>query len=140
MANTRTSVAKSWLKASLWLIGIATLMFAVNAIAGDEKGIGSMAKKITESFRGIGELMIAVSYIAGIAFAIAAVFKFKQHKDNPTQIPLGTPLAMLFIGIFLIFLPAFIEPAGHTIFGEEGAQKAGGFTGAGAEHLPAADK
>ena len=36
-----------------------------------------------------------------------AIFKFKQHKDNPTQVPVGTPVAMLAISAALVFLPGF---------------------------------
>ena len=63
--------------------------------------------------------MITVSFIAGIGFAMASVFKFKQHKDNPTQVPIGTPFAMFAIGIVLIFLPAIFTPAGSSIFGHK---------------------
>ncbi|QLH41352.1 MAG: hypothetical protein HWD59_00515 [Coxiellaceae bacterium] len=86
---------------------------------------------VTDSFSGIGKLMIAISYVAGIAFVLASIFKFKQHKDNPTQIPLGTPLAMLVIGIVLVFLPMIFGPAGVTLFGtgaKSGEVKGGGFS------------
>jgi intracellular multiplication protein IcmD len=76
--------------------------------------------------------MIAVSYLLGIGFAGAAIFKFKQHKDNPTQIPIGTPIALLVIGILLIFLPGIIGPIGTTIFGSSGTQISGGPQGSAA--------
>lgn len=106
-------------------------MVTVGAFAADES-LGQIATNLTGSFTGIGKLMIAISYIAGIGFAIAAIFKFKQHKDNPTQIPLGTPLAMLAIAIALVFLPSFFKPAGKTL----GVTAAGGFTGSGISGLP----
>lgn len=53
----------------------------------------------------IEEFITGGLYIAGISFAIAAIIKFKQHKDNPTQIPIGTPVALLFIAAALLFLP-----------------------------------
>jgi hypothetical protein len=37
----------------------------------------------------LAQSITAISYRAGFAFVIAAIFKFKQHKDNPTQSPLG---------------------------------------------------
>jgi len=49
-----------------------------------------------------------------------AIAKFKQHKDNPTQIPIGTPIALLFIGAALLFLPTILQIAGGTIFGDGG--------------------
>jgi len=31
------------------------------------------------------DLIVAIGYVGGFALTIAAIFKFKQHKDNPTQ-------------------------------------------------------
>jgi intracellular multiplication protein IcmD len=54
-----------------------------------------------------------------MAFAVAALAKFKQHKDNPTQPAISTPLALLFIGAALVFIPTIFASAGQTIFGNE---------------------
>lgn len=102
---------------------------------GGGKNIGDIAKSITGSFKGIGELILAIAFVAGLGFVMASIFKFKQHKDNPTQIPLGTPIALLAVGVALIFLPNIIKPAGATLFGG-GAVKGGGFTGTGVSELP----
>ena len=53
--------------------------------------IGTMASAITSTFTSIGLMVTGGSYLAGVAFAIGAIMKFKQHKDNPTQIQVGTP-------------------------------------------------
>lgn len=117
--------------AGLFFVGYA---FAADPPAGS---IGELAKNVTGSFASLGKLMAATSYLAGFGFAIAGVFKFKQHKDNPTQIPMGTPIALLAVGIILIFLPGIISPAGVTIFKDADLNKtAGGFTGGGAESMP----
>lgn len=98
--------------------------------------IGTLASNITGSFQQIGALILAISFVGGLGFTMAAIFKFKQHKDNPTQIPLGTPIAMLAIGIVLMFLPGIISPAGQTLFGSSATSVAGGFGGAGTSALP----
>lgn len=38
-------------------------------------------------------------------------------KDKPTQIPVGTPIALLFIAAALLFLPSILGVAGETMFG-----------------------
>lgn len=120
-------------------VAIVLLSFCVSSYvyAGDVT-IGRIARNIMESFKDLGELMIAMAYLSGFGFTVSAVFKFKQHKDNPTQIPVSTPLALLFVGIVLIFLPGIIKPTGFTIFGTEANlnDMAGGFTGDGAIHIP----
>lgn len=114
---------------------LSTLSYSGFVFAGaSDSGIGGIATNITQSFEAVGQLIVAIAFLAGIGFIMAAIFKFKQHKDNPTQIPLGTPLAMLVIGAFLVFLPSLIGPAGVTIFG--GKETAGGFTGTGTKVIP----
>lgn len=125
---------KSVFKTALLVLISASSLYAAQAFAEDN--LGNLARGVTGSFSGIGSLMIATSYLAGIGFAIAAIFKFKQHRDNPTQIPIGTPIALLIIGIILIFFPGIIKPAGTTIFGS--SSTAGGFSGNTA-YLPGSD-
>lgn len=105
-----------------------TVFYVGDAFAADgAKDLGGIAEQITSSFEGIGKLILGIAFVAGLGFTMASIFKFKQHKDNPTQIPLGTPIALLAVGVALIFLPNIIAPAGQTIFGKE--VKAGGFQG-----------
>ena len=98
---------------------IAMLLLTGTAIAA-AKTIGGMASNIVESFSALAKLITAGSYLAGLGFSIGAIMKFKQHKDNPTQIPIGTPIALLFIAAALLFLPSVLGVAGGTIFGTGG--------------------
>ncbi|WP_242604576.1 type IV secretion protein IcmD [Legionella fairfieldensis] len=81
------------------------------------QSLGEMASNITSSFTSLTKLVTAGSYLAGLGFSIGAIMKFKQHKDNPTQIPIGTPIALLFIAAALLFLPSILGIAGETMFG-----------------------
>ena len=99
----------------LLITSIGILMFA--AEAGATSGtIGGMASSITESFESLAKLITAGSYLAGLGFSIGAIMKFKQHKDTPTQIPIGTPIALVFISAALLFLPSILGVAGATMF------------------------
>ena len=66
--------------------------------------VGDMAESITSSYDSLAQLVTAASYVAGTAFAAASILKFKSHKDNPTQIPIGTPIAMEAVAAALLFL------------------------------------
>lgn len=103
------------------LIGLILLSNEASAAATT---VGGMASQITDSFTNLAKLITGGSYLAGLGFSIGAIMKFKQHKDNPTQIPIGTPIALVFIAAALLFLPTILSVAGGTMFGT-GAEVAG---------------
>ncbi|MFY7697385.1 MAG: type IV secretion protein IcmD [Legionella sp.] len=110
------------------LMGVVTtaaiLLFANEAVAAADD-IGTVASNITSTFEKLAKLITAGSYLAGLGFSIGAIMKFKQHKDNPTQIPIGTPIALVFIAAALLFLPSILGVAGATMFGSSGGKTAG---------------
>lgn len=121
-------------KVTLGLLTLAcfvavTSAFAQAAGGGSEavSGIGSVASKVTSNLQNIAKLITAGSYVAGMGFAVAAIIKFKAHKDNPTQIPISAGIVLLFVGAALIFIPTVFGVAGQTLFGKSGTQ--GGISG-----------
>lgn len=105
----------------LTLIIICLGCFGIGDVfASSGMTIGGMASQITGSFTSLAKLITAGSYLAGLGFAVGAIMKFKQHKDNPTQIPIGTPIALVFIAAALLFLPSILSVTGSTMFGGSG--------------------
>lgn len=76
--------------------------------------LGDISDNVISSFGSLSSLITDASYVAGSAFAVAQIAEFKTHKDNPTQIPIGTPIALLFVGAALLFLPTVISTASTT--------------------------
>lgn len=103
--------------------GILCLSFSVDATAAQT--IGNMASSITSTFGAIGKLITAGSYIAGLGFAVGAILKFKQHKDNPTQVQIGQPISLVLIAAALLFLPTMLSTIGSTMFGATPPKTAG---------------
>jgi intracellular multiplication protein IcmD len=95
-----------------------------NAPAGS---IGSVAETIQSSFGNLAKVLTAGAYVMGIGFVIASLFKFKAHKDNPTQVQIGAPIALLFIGAAMIFIPSVMKTGGATVFGSNAST--GGVSG-----------
>ena len=93
---------------------------AVRIAAAAAKTVGDMASSITGSFMAVTKLITAGSYLAGLAFSISAIMKFKAHKDNPTQISVGVPISLTFIAASLLFLPTILSLAGFTMFASTG--------------------
>lgn len=103
---------------------IPDLLFAQSTGVTTTKDLGDVSTDITQSFKGISTLIVSVSTLAGLGFGVAAVFKFKQHRDNPTQVPLGQPLALLAIAVLLLWINYILQSAGGTL-----TKKAGGDQG-----------
>ncbi|GAB4222673.1 MAG: type IVB secretion system protein IcmD/DotP [Gammaproteobacteria bacterium] len=104
--------------ACLLLVGVASAGFAT---------ISGVAQNVTSTLGSVARLITAISYIAGLGFAVGAILKFKAHKDNPTQIPIGTPFALLFVAGALLFLPTILGVTGATLF--RGQAQTGGPSG-----------
>lgn len=100
---------------ALMLLG-ALLTSAYAQPGGSGQGIGALATNVKGSLQYIEQLIVAACYVAGIAFAGAAIMKFKQYKDNPQSGTLGQPIALIFIAAALVWLPQIITSAGQTVF------------------------
>jgi intracellular multiplication protein IcmD len=125
---------KSVKKIVLWVGGLTCLGLGTAALA--ISGIGSIASNVTGNLGNIAKLITAGSYTAGMGFAVGAIVKFKAHKDNPTQVPIGMPIALLFIGAALIFVPSIFASSGATLFGSSGTTAGvSGTTGFGAKTI-----
>lgn len=105
-----------------WFITLLSvvLMFFVGDVLADSLTLGGMATSITSSFTEVSKLITAGSYIAGLGFAVGAIVKFKAHKDNAAQVPIGQPIALVFIAAALLFLPDILSITGQTMFGKAG--------------------
>lgn len=108
------------MKRVILVLGALVCFTAGTAAFAAISGVGSVAAQVTTNVGAIARLVTAASYVAGMAFAIGAIVKFKAHKDNPTQIPIGTPIALLFVGAALIFIPTVFKVSGETLFGASG--------------------
>ncbi len=60
-----------------------------------------------------------------VGFVLTSLIKFKQHKENPTSVPIGSPVSLLFIAAALLFLPSILNTAGYTLFGDSSGQTPG---------------
>ena len=112
------------MKRILWI-----LAFTVIAAYGQTSGglqcspgtsslsMGCIAQSLTGGALTIINLLLAIAFVSGWGFVIAAIFKFKQVRDNPQQVPVSTPFAFLLTAILLIFMPGLMQTGSTTMFG-----------------------
>ena len=98
------------------LMGSALILFAGDAAAALGT-VGNVASTITQSFGQLTKLITATAYLSGMGFAVGAIIKFKAHKDNPAQTPIGQPVGLLMVAAALLFLPTILGVTGKTVFG-----------------------
>jgi intracellular multiplication protein IcmD len=99
---------------SLVCCAIGTAALAASGAATG--GVGGVAAHVRGNLSDIAKLITAGSYVAGMGFAVAAIVKFKAHKEQPTQIPVGTPIVLLFVAAALLFAPSVFKTSGETLF------------------------
>lgn len=102
---------------SVWIVFslvVSTLAAAATCAGGS--GIASVACAVYSNLSGIAVLLLGASYIAGMAFGVGAIVKFKAHKENPTQVPLSQGIVLLFVGAALIGIPSVYKLSTKTLF------------------------
>lgn len=76
------------------------------------------------SFDKLRHVIVSVAYVSGLGFAVAAVVKFKAHKDNPRQTVLGKPTALVFTGASIPFIDKAAAIAGASVFAQASEARA----------------
>ena len=110
---------------------LAFLIFALffNTVFADPSNGGPTLADIANNIMGQNQktpksiilLMMALSGTLGSAFALLAILKFKQHKDNPQQTHLGQPFALFLVAVIFIWLPYYLGETGQTLTGRNDA-------------------
>ena len=70
------------------------------------------------SFDKLRHVIVSVAYVSGIGFGVAAIVKFKAHKDNPRQTVLGKPTALVFTGASIPSIDTAAAIAGASVFAQ----------------------
>ncbi len=110
--STKKALTYFAISASLFATGVAV----AGPGGGGGGGIGTVAATVTSQFGALAKLITAGSYIGGLGAAIGGIMKLKAHKDNPTQIPIGTPIFLIVVAVLLLFLPSLMASSGKTLF------------------------
>lgn len=110
----------SILASSLLLLLMMLNLFNVANAATES--LGAVIGRVEKNVLTIARLMVLISYVAGIGFAMAGILQFKAHKDNPAQVPLSKPIVYVCVGAFLLFLPQLMGTAGKSVFGDNAGE------------------
>ncbi len=116
LISKKINQSKYKLVSIISMMVLPSVMFAQSTGTRDLKSIFGT---ISDNLAAIPQVIMGVATIAGLGFSVASIFKFKQHKDSPQQVPLGQPIALLGFGVMLIWLPFLLQSLGGTIAGDQ---------------------
>lgn len=115
----------------LYGIPAAFMLFVLaeqDAMAAE--GIGAAAKKINENLDGIGDLIIAGSFLGGLTMSAAGLIKLKAAADSQgQQVKYGEGLWRLGLGSCLVAIPAIVKMGAATGGFEDEMAGQGGIKG-----------
>ncbi|MEL6846324.1 MAG: DUF6750 family protein [Bacteroidota bacterium] len=108
--------------------GVAVGLACFTGVAVANQDLQGIARGVTEQVNAVASLLVVVSYVAGVGFALNGIIKFRAHQISPQQTPLSQPITMIAIAACLLFLPTIMRAAGTTIFGSDKSVGSGDFT------------
>ncbi len=76
------------------------------------------------SFDKLRHVVISAAYVCGLGFGVAAIVKFKAHKDNPRQTVFGKPTALVFTGASIPFIDKTAAIAGASVLAQASEARA----------------
>ena len=81
------------------LVGLLLCLISTQ-IAADS--LGQVANNLMGPIQGLGRIVNAICFIAGVGFLLGGIVQYRYHRENPQQVRLSTPLVLLFLGICLV--------------------------------------
>ncbi len=108
----------------LSLIGCYSVASAASAASGISLSV--IATNIATTIGYFSTILTDIALVAGIGFVLAALFKFHQHKQNPTQVQISQGVTLLIIGAALLIFPYILTTAKKAVFGSATVAKLSG--------------
>ena len=102
-------------------LGVTALISSglVFAAANDTVTIQSIQTNIASATQTVGKILVDIALLAGIGFVLASLFKFHQHKLNPTQVPISQGVTLLLVGAALLVFPALLSTTTKAVFNKD---------------------
>lgn len=98
-------------------IGLLAVDAAFAAQIGAHYSLGQISNNLIFSIGGLSRLITSCSYVIGFGFGVAAILKYKGHRDNPSQVTIGQPIALGIMALAFVFMPMIFMASGDTLFG-----------------------
>ena len=97
------------------IVGVGLVSGA--CFAGDALTISGIASNMQGTVSSVATIITQVALVVGLSLVCASFFKLKQHKDQPTQVPISNGVTLLVIGAALTVFPLLLPTANQAAFG-----------------------
>ncbi len=89
------------------------LIFGASMVlANDTMTLSTSLQAIANLNAQIAAIFTGAAYVAGLMLFVGAIFKFRQHREAPQQVPIGQPLTLFGLSVLAVFLPGFLDLTG----------------------------
>ena len=110
-------ITEKMLKMAGLIFASAFLMLSADA-AFAAYGIAQQVQSFNQDMQVYKDMILDGMFIAGIASAGMAAFKFKEHSENPQNTKLSKPLIYLLASGLLVGLPAIVNLTSESVTGQ----------------------
>lgn len=101
----------------LLLTAVMVILSGNDAEAGPK--LSNIVTNVTLSWGKFQSVLSAVAWLMGAGLGTIAIFKFKDHVDNPAQTPLSAGVKRMLAGGMLLSLPFMMNAVRGSIFGNQ---------------------
>jgi hypothetical protein len=109
-----STLYRHFLKIALFA-AVVFLLSAHDAEAGTK--LSNLTDNVRNSWGKFQSVLSAVAWLMGAGLGTIAIFKFKDHVDNPAQTPLSAGVKRMIAGGMMLSLPFSIQAVHGSIFG-----------------------
>ena len=114
MKNFIKTVGRGVVKCLPIIVGVGLVSSACFA---DDLTIAGIASNMQGTVSSVANIITNVALVVGLSLVCASFFKLKQHKDQPTQVPISNGVTLLVIGAALTVFPLLLPTANQAAFG-----------------------
>ncbi len=87
------------------LIKISLLFVLLYNKALAAPSVADISDNLLGTTRGLHDFIQGVSLVAGVGLLLGSFIQYRDHKRNPNQVRLSTPVVFFILGLTLVALP-----------------------------------
>lgn len=98
-------IQKAFMLLALFCAGV----FYSDAAVAQDNTLGDLVVGLSDGFLTLPSLLEMISRLLGAGFIIFGIYKFRDHVDRPSQVPMFDAIRMMIAGAFFLTLPDMVN-------------------------------